>query len=47
MLNYKQKLLVLEKRVAEYESDKDFMKVKEVKQTLKLEDYQSQVDVLS
>jgi hypothetical protein len=40
VLNYKQKLLIAEKKIAEYESDKDFMLVNEVKQTHRLEDFQ-------
>ena len=47
ILNYKQKLLGMEKKIAEFESDKDFMLVNEVKQTHKLEDNQSQIDVLT
>ncbi len=39
MISNKQKLLIMEKKVAEFENDKDFMLVKEVKQTHKLEDY--------
>lgn len=47
IINYKQKNLVLEKKIAEYENDKDFMVVREVQKTHKLEDYLSQIEVLS
>ena len=39
LINYKQKLLVMEKKVADYESQKDMMLVNEVKQSNKIEDY--------
>ena len=37
VLTYKQRLLVLEKKIAEFESDKDLMSINEAKQNNKLE----------
>ncbi|CDW74824.1 kinesin motor domain containing protein [Stylonychia lemnae] len=47
VLNYKQKLLIAEKKIAEFESDKDLMLVNERKQTHRLEDFQSQIQVFN
>ena len=38
-MSFKQKLIVMEKKVADFENDKDFMIVNEAKQTNIIEDY--------
>jgi len=47
MLSYKQRLIVLEQKVADSETRKDEMSVHEAKQQSLLEDYQNQVSVFT